>query len=75
MLGNNTETMERKGVKPRISFSDPRPGDQKVFICDIRKAKNQLGWEPRVNVEEGIERLLRWIKDNLDSIRSAFGTS
>ncbi|MCD6521727.1 SDR family NAD(P)-dependent oxidoreductase [Candidatus Calescamantes bacterium] len=66
------ETMERKGMKPRVSFSDPRPGDQKVFICDIRKAKNQLGWKPRVNVEEGIERLLRWIKDNLDIIRSAF---
>ncbi|MCD6219645.1 hypothetical protein J7K43_04595 [Candidatus Calescamantes bacterium] len=45
---------------------------EKVFICDIRKAKNQLGWEPRVNVEEGIERLLRWIKDNLDIVRSAF---
>ena len=43
---------------------DWRPGDQKVFIADIRKAEAELGWKPRVSVEEGVERLVEWVKTN-----------
>jgi CDP-paratose 2-epimerase len=38
-----------------------RPGDQRIFVADIRKAERDLGWKPRVGVEEGIERLYAWI--------------
>ncbi len=41
-----------------------RPGDQKVFVADIRKAERELGWKPKVGVEEGVERLLRWVQEN-----------
>jgi len=41
-----------------------RPGDQKVFVSDIRKAGQQLGWTPKVGVEEGIGRLFDWVKAN-----------
>ena len=30
-----------------VARSDWRPGDQKVFVADIRKAKRELGWEPK----------------------------
>lgn len=43
---------------------DWRPGDQKVFIADIRKAEAELGWKPRVSVEDGVERLVEWVKTN-----------
>ena len=43
---------------------DWRPGDQPVFISDIRKAKQMLGWTPKVGVEEGISRLFNWVKEN-----------
>ena len=43
---------------------DWRPGDQPVFISDIRKAKQMLGWAPKVGVEEGISRLFNWVKEN-----------
>lgn len=43
---------------------DWRPGDQKVFVADIRKAKNELGWEPKISVEEGVNRLFQWVKEN-----------
>lgn len=46
------------------SQGDWRPGDQKVFIADIRKAETELGWRPRVSVEEGVERLVEWVKSN-----------
>jgi len=66
------DIMEQKNIKPDISFAEPRPGDQAVFICDIRKAQAKLGWEPKVKVAEGIDRLVDWIQRNLDTVRLAF---
>jgi len=58
------EILERKlGKKISFSLSGWRPGDQKVCIMDIRKAKNDFGWEPRIGVEEGINKLIEWIKE------------
>jgi CDP-paratose 2-epimerase len=45
-------------------FADARPGDQRVFYCDTRRAARDFGWSPRVGVEEGVERLAAWIEDN-----------
>ncbi len=47
-----------------VNRGDWRPGDQRVFVSDIRKAEQALGWKPRVGVEEGIERLFRWVQQN-----------
>jgi CDP-paratose 2-epimerase len=41
-----------------------RPGDQKVFVADIRKAGRELGWEPKIGVEEGITKLFAWVREN-----------
>lgn len=41
-----------------------RPGDQRVFVADIRKAGRLLGWSPKVGTREGVKRLLNWIDDN-----------
>jgi CDP-paratose 2-epimerase len=41
-----------------------RPGDQRVFIADIRKAERLLGWKPTVSTEDGVSRLLDWIGQN-----------
>jgi CDP-paratose 2-epimerase len=45
-------------------FGDWRPGDQPVFVSDIRRMAHDLGWQPRVNVEEGITRLWDWVAAN-----------
>jgi len=47
-----------------VSWSDWRPGDQPVYISDIRKAEKQLGWKPKVNVDEGLQRLYQWVFEN-----------
>lgn len=45
-------------------FGDWRPGDQKVYISDIRKAEKDFGWKPEVTFEDGFDRMHRWIVDN-----------
>jgi CDP-paratose 2-epimerase len=44
-----------------ITYEAWRPGDQAVYIGDIRKAKRELNWVPTVSVEEGVRRLWQWV--------------
>ena len=44
--------------------ADWRPGDQRVFVADVRKADRLLGWRPRVETDEGVLRLIGWVKEN-----------
>ena len=52
------------------SFSDWRPGDQKVYISDIGKIKSRLGWEPHIRfMGGGLGTLVRWAKSQEDLLR------
>lgn len=50
--------------KIKVDRGDWRPGDQKVFYADIRKAERELGWKPKIGVQQGVERLFEWVKEN-----------
>jgi CDP-paratose 2-epimerase len=52
-----------------VERGDWRPGDQKVFVADIRKAARELGWSPKVSAEEGVRKLFEWVNEN----RNLFG--
>lgn len=43
---------------------DWRPGDQRIYVSDIRKAQRELKWTPKIGVAEGVERLYRWVVEN-----------
>jgi CDP-paratose 2-epimerase len=47
-----------------VTHGDWRPGDQKVFVADIRKAEKQLGWSPKYSVEKGVKQLFDWVSEN-----------
>lgn len=47
-----------------VSWGDWRPGDQPVYISDIRKAEKNLGWKPKINVNEGLQHLYQWVFEN-----------
>ncbi len=42
----------------KIIFTPPRKGDIQYSIADISKAKEKLGWQPKVTLEEGLRKLL-----------------
>src|SRR5258706_2556514 len=49
-----------------VGHGDWRPGDQKVFVADIRKAGQVRGWKPKNSVEKGVRELFEWVSANKD---------
>jgi len=59
--------LERLLGKPiEAAREDWRPGDQRVFYADIRKAQQELAWSPRIDLEEGLDLMFEWVKANKD---------
>ena len=44
--------------------SDWRPGDQRIYVSNINKARLDLDWQPKVDVETGIQRMFDWVNSN-----------
>jgi CDP-paratose 2-epimerase len=57
------------GHSIKTEYSGWRPGDQQIYVSDIRKAGRELGWHPAISVDEGIGRLVAWVRDNLSLFR------
>ncbi len=53
-----------------VSYDDWRPGDQRIYVSDVRKARQELEWHPRVGVEEGVQRLYEWVISNKELFTS-----
>lgn len=59
------ELLEKKsGRKIPLKWDDWRPGDQRVYISDIRKLETVLRWKPEVGVAEGVGNLAQWVQAN-----------
>lgn len=57
---------ELSGRRIETRYGDWRPGDQKVYVSDIRKMQSELGWQPRVPPHEGLKRLWDWVSGNVE---------
>ena len=56
-----------------ISFVTDRAGHDLRYAIDSRKLQRELGWEPSLQFEEGIEKTVRWYLDNqewMDNVTS-----
>ncbi|MFQ5770931.1 MAG: GDP-mannose 4,6-dehydratase [bacterium] len=51
------------GKEPKIQILPLQPGDVSVTYADISKAKNELGYYPKVDIEQGIEKFVAWYKE------------
>ncbi len=47
-----------------ITYVTDRAGHDLRYAIDSSKLKNELGWEPSLQFEEGIEKTVRWYLDN-----------
>jgi CDP-paratose 2-epimerase len=53
----------RLGINMDYNRLPWRESDQKVFVADITKAKQLIGWTPKITKEEGIDKMLEWLKN------------
>ena len=56
-----------------ITYVKDRAGHDLRYAIDSSKLKNELGWEPSLQFEEGIEKTVKWYLDNkewMDSVTS-----
>ncbi|NOZ57684.1 MAG: NAD-dependent epimerase/dehydratase family protein [Calditrichaeota bacterium] len=51
------------GKKARIQKLPPQPGDVPITYADISKAREKLGYNPQFPLDEGLERFVRWFKE------------
>ena len=68
LLGNPEGQSEKL-----ITYVTDRLGHDLRYAIDSRKLQSELGWEPSLQFEEGIERTVRWYLDNqnwMDNITS-----
>ena len=47
-----------------ITYVTDRAGHDLRYAIDSTKLKNELGWEPSLQFEEGIEKTVKWYLDN-----------
>ena len=52
------------GNKSKINITNPRTGEVIKYVADISKAKQKLGYDPKVSIEEGIKRSVEWYGKN-----------
>lgn len=68
-LGNNTSvelghliaTLEHElGVVAEKQMLPMQPGDVPLTYADIEKSRNELGFQPKTSIEEGVQRFVAW---------------
>ncbi|MEJ2300670.1 MAG: GDP-mannose 4,6-dehydratase [Anaerolineales bacterium] len=52
------------GERIPVTWGDWRPGDQRIYVSDIRRAEQVLGWKPKIDAKSGVQRLFNWVSDN-----------
>jgi len=66
------EILEKlSGKKFNYKFGPWRPGDQKIYISDLKSAKKDFDWSPKTSPKEGIKKLYNWISQNKTLIKKA----
>ena len=50
------------GTAIEPEFAPARPGDVRISLADITRAQRELGYEPVVHFEEGLEQTLAWMR-------------
>jgi len=56
----------RTGVTIDCRATQWRPGDQRIYVSDIRRAGAQFGWTPRTAWRQGIDRVSQWVASHRD---------
>lgn len=51
------------GKEVKYQFHPPRPGEVRDSVLDASKARQELNWEHKHNLEEGLKKTFAWLKN------------
>jgi UDP-glucuronate 4-epimerase len=55
---------EATGVEPKVKYAPVPPGDVVATYADTSRAREELGWQPRVTLSEGLQTVVKWLREN-----------
>ena len=63
-------TFELAGVVSArfIAPTQDRLGKDSGYFLDSSLIRNELGWEPRIELDEGLNSVITWVDANLDQL-------
>ena len=51
-----------------VKYSDWRPGDQRIYVSDIRATCEAFQWKPQIDPGRGVVPLIQWIQRHRDQL-------
>lgn len=54
------------GKEPQIEHAPPQPGDVQQTWADVTRARDELGYAPKVSLTEGLRRFAAWLRGDSD---------
>lgn len=63
---DNLKPRSDGSYKELIEFVIDRPGHDLRYAIDANRIRDELGWQPTVKIDEGLEQTIRWYLDNED---------
>jgi nucleoside-diphosphate-sugar epimerase len=57
--------MYSAGSNSKIEYDLTKPTIKTTLCLDTTRAKRELGWEPKISLEEGIEKTINWYRTNI----------
>jgi len=69
---NETFALLKKltGYSGNVAYDREREGDVKHSLADISRAQQQLGYQPKINFEEGLRRTVEWYRGESKAARA-----
>jgi UDP-glucose 4-epimerase len=60
---------EVSGKQCDLKFTESQKGDVKHTYADISKAKTDFDYNPKIDINKGLEKHYEWLRENLDIYR------
>ncbi len=55
----------RLKVSPKVERTGDQPGDVPITFADVTHAKKLFGYEPKVDIKDGIDRFCTWLEEDI----------
>jgi len=58
--------MELEEYDTDVTYNSDKPSMIPIRLLDVSKAKDKLGFETEISLKEGLEKTIKWYKENYD---------